>query len=276
MKRTAATVAALYVAALVGLAVFQRSLQYHPNAAIVPPAQAGLAEIETLALHSDDGETLYAWFKPPRDGKPLLLYFHGNGGLLADRQERFHRFVESGYGLLAVAYRGFGGSTGEPTEAGLRRDAEAAWREAARRGYTDRRLVIVGESLGTGVATMLATRHSAAALVLDAPFLSAVSVAEGRYPIFPVDLVMQDTFRSDLAIAEIHMPVLMLHGEDDPIIPIASARELFERAQEPKQFIAVPGAKHLVLNLQPVYPRVAAFIDAATATAPTVQRVTPP
>jgi pimeloyl-ACP methyl ester carboxylesterase len=120
----------------------------------------------------------------------------------------------------------------------------------------------MGESLGTGVATIIASRHEAAALVLDAPYFSALDVAGDRYPIFPVGLVMRDTFRSDLAIADVHMPVLMMHGEEDSIIPIASGRKLFELAHEPKQFIAVPGAGHLVMGLDGVYPRVKAFIDA--------------
>ena len=266
LKLTAKTLLGVYCAALLGLALFQRDLQYHPGAAIVAPAQAGLATIETLRLSSSDGETLVAWYAPPaRDDLPLILYYHGNSGVLADRAARFRRLVASGYGLLAVSYRGYGGSTGTPTQDGILLDAEAAYKEAVRRGFSGRRLLIMGESLGTGVATIIASRFDAAALVLDAPYFSALDVAGGRYPIFPVGLLMRDTFRSDLAIADVHMPVLMMHGEDDTIVPIASGRRLFELAHEPKQFIAVPGAGHLVMALDNVYPRVTAFIDANTA-----------
>ncbi len=269
LKLTAKTLIGLYCAALLGLSLFQRDFQYHPGAAIVPPAQAGLATIETLRLTSGDGETLFAWYaSPSRDNFPLILYFHGNSGVLADRAKRFHQLTDSGYGLLAVSYRGFGGSTGTPTEDGILLDAEAAYKEAQRRGFAGRRLVLMGESLGTGVATIIASRHEAAALVLDAPYLSALDVAADRYPIFPVGYLMRDPFRSDLAIANVHMPVLMMHGEDDPIIPIASGRKLFELAHEPKEFIAVPGAGHLVLARDDVYPRVKAFIDANSAGAP--------
>lgn len=268
MFRMARIVVVLYAAGLGGLATFQRALQYQPNATVVTPAQAGLAQIETLQLKTGDGETLNAWFAQPGQDRPLLLYFHGNGGLLADRRERFGKFLASGYGLLAIAYRGFGGSTGTPTEDGLLLDAEAAYAEATRRGFGPERIVIVGESLGTGVAAILASRHQEAALVLDAPYLSAVSIAEGRYPIFPVSYLMRDEFRADLAIAQVRAPVLMLHGEDDPIIPIASARDLYARANQPKQFVAVPGAGHLVLHLPQVYPRFAAFVDAATRVSP--------
>jgi fermentation-respiration switch protein FrsA (DUF1100 family) len=266
LKLAAMALLGLYGTALLGLSMFQRDLQYHPGAAIVAPAQAGLATFETLKLASGDGETLVAWYAPPaRDDLPLILYYHGNSGVLADRAARFRRLVASGYGLLAVSYRGYGGSTGTPTQEGILLDAEAAYNEALRRGVTGRRLVIMGESLGTGVAAIMASRFDAAALVLDAPYFSALDVAGGRYPIFPVGLLMRDTFRSDLAIADVHIPVLNLHSEGDTIIPFDSGRRLFERAHEPKQFIAVPGVGHLVLGLDSVYPRVKAFIDANTA-----------
>ena len=243
LKLTARMLLGLYCAALLGLTLFQRDLQYHPGGVLAPPAQAGLAAMETLRLASGDGETLVAWFaRPARDDLPLILYFHGNGGVLADRAPRFQKMTASGYGLLAVSYRGYGGSTGTPTEDGILLDAEAAYDEAARRGFSGRRLVFMGESLGTGVATIMAARHEAAALVLDSPYLSAVDIAAERYPIFPVSYLMRDPFRADLAIADVHIPVLMLHGEDDAIIPIALAERLFERAHEPKRFIAVPGA----------------------------------
>jgi fermentation-respiration switch protein FrsA (DUF1100 family) len=266
LKLTAKALMGLYCAALLGLALFQRDLQYHPGAAVVAPAQAGLAKIEALKLASGDGEMLVAWYAPPaRDDLPLILYYHGNSGVLADRAARFRRLVASGYGLLAVSYRGYGGSTGTPTQDGILLDAEAAYKEALRRGFAGRRLLIMGESLGTGVATIIASRHEAAALALDGPYFSALDVAAGRYPIFPVGYLMRDPFRSDLAIVNVHMPVLMMHGEKDAIIPIASARKLFELAHEPKQFIAVPDAGHLVLGLDAVYPRAQAFIDAAIA-----------
>jgi fermentation-respiration switch protein FrsA (DUF1100 family) len=266
LARAAQTLFALYLAALVGLTTFQRDLQYHLNTRVVSPAEAGFAQIQTLRLVAADGERLNAWFSPPAEGRPLILYFHGNAGLLADRRDRFKHFLASGFGLLAIAYRGYGGSSGEPSQAGLLLDAEAAYAEAAHRGFSGRRLVLIGESLGTNVATILASRHEAAALVLDSPFLSAVSIAAERYPIFPVRLLMHDPMRTDLAIREAHVPVMVLHGEADQIIPISSARALFALANEPKEIVAVAGADHLVLNLPQVFPHVAAFINAASAT----------
>jgi len=176
-------------------------------------------------------------------------------------------FTARGYGLLAVSYRGYGGSTGSPTEKGLMQDGEAAYREARARGYHDNRIVLMGASLGTGVAVALAARHEAAGLVLEAPYLSALDVASTHYSFFPVSWLMLDQFRSDLVIRDVHVPVLMVHGEEDEVIPISSAKRLFELANEPKTFVRVPGSEHLVLDLADVFPRVCEWIDARTSPA---------
>jgi uncharacterized protein len=135
---------------------------------------------------------------------------------------------------------------------------------ARARGYGGEHVILMGASLGTGVAITLAATHEAAALVLEAPYLSALDVAQTHYPIFPVRWLMLDQFRSDLAICDVHVPVLMVHGEEDDVIPINSARRLFELANEPKTFMSVPGGNHLVLELADVFPRVCEWIDAKT------------
>lgn len=255
--------AALYVAAFAGLAIMQRAFLYQPHVGLITPAQAGLSNIESLRLATDDGETLEAWFAAPRAARaPLILYLHGNGGALADRHQRFLAMTQHGYGLLAVSYRGYGASTGSPTEAGILRDAETAYAEALRRGFSPARLVIMGESLGAGVAALLASRHAAAALVLDSPYFSMLDVAAAHFPMFPVALVLRDAYRADEAIGTVHMPVLMAAGAADPVIPLASAQRLFARANEPKHFITAADGGHLVLGRADVLPRVFAFIDA--------------
>lgn len=261
IKWLLASLLVVYVLALVGLAVFQRKLLYFADKRLADPAQAGLTGLEELRLSTPDGQTLVAWHVAAKEGRPLILYFHGNGGALVDRLPRFRLFAASGYGLLAVSFRGYGGSTGAPTQEGLLSDGEAAYKEAQRRGYGPDRIVLVGESLGTGVATALAAAHDAAALVLDSAFLSAADVAAALYPIFPVRYVMLDPFRSDLSIDKVKIPVLMVHGEADQVIPISSGRALFERANQPKAFVSVPGGEHLVLGLPAVFPRVREWID---------------
>ncbi len=259
---------AIYILMIVGLAVFQRRLQYFPDRHLVDPAQAGMSGVEDLRLTTDDGEVLVAWYVPATDGHPLTLYFHGNGGALVDRVPRFLALKASGYGLLAISYRGYGGSTGSPTQKGLMEDGETAYLEARARGYDGARIVLMGESLGTGIAIALAATHEAAALVLDSPYSSAVEVAAAHYAIFPVNWLMFDRFRSDLAIGDVHIPILVLHGDEDDIIPINLSRRLFELANEPKTFMHASGAKHLVLGLAEVFPRVRAWIDEKTGVAP--------
>ena len=226
-----------------------------------------MSGVEDLRLTTVDGETLVAWYVPAKDGHPLILYFHGNGGALVDRIPRFRALAASGYGFLAIAYRGYGGSTGSPTQKGLMEDGETAYLEARARGYDGDRIVLIGESLGTGVAIALAATREAAALVLDSPFSSAVEVAAAHYAIFPVNWLMFDRFRSDLAIGDVHIPMLVIHGDKDDVIPISLARRLFELANEPKTFMQVSGGKHLALGLAEVFPRVCAWIDQQTGVA---------
>ena len=264
MRPVLAFLVAIYALSIVGMAVFQRRFLYFPDRRLTHPAEAGLSGAEELRLATDDGETLVAWYLPPSDRNPLILYFHGNGGALADRVLRFRAFAASGYGFLAISYRGYGGSTGSPTQAGLMQDGEAAYREVRARGYDGDRIVLMGESLGTGVATALAAAHEAAGLVLDSPFSSAVDAAAAHYPMFPVRWLMLDQFRSDLAISDVHIPVLIIHGDADRVIPISFAKRLFALANEPKTFIGVAGGEHLVLGSPEVFARVREWIDMKT------------
>ena len=144
LKWLLASLAAAYVLAFAGLAVFQRRLQYFPNRQLTELAQTGMRGGEELRLRTTDGETLVAWHFPAKDGRPLILYFHGNAGALVDRVPRFRMFTARGYGLLAVSYRGYGGSSGLPTQSGLLQDGEAAYREARARGYDGDRIVLMG------------------------------------------------------------------------------------------------------------------------------------
>jgi uncharacterized protein len=196
LKSSLAFLVTIYALAVVAMAIFQRRFLYFPDRRLTHPAEANMSGIEELRLTTDDGEMLVAWHLPPREGHPLIPYFHGNGGALVDRVPRFRMFAASGYGLLAISYRGYGGSTGTPTQIGLMRDGEAAYREARAKGYDGDRIVLMGESLGTGVATALAATHEAAALVLDSPYSSAVDVAAAHYGVLPVRWLMFDQFRS--------------------------------------------------------------------------------
>ncbi len=227
--------------------VFQRALMYFPDATRVSPAQAGLPQAEEITLTSSDGEKLIAWHVAPRDDKPVVIYFQGNAEGLMPRVHRFTWLTADGTGLLALCYRGYGGSTGKPSEDGLIRDARAAYEFAAAR-YPARRIVLFGESLGTAVAIALAAERDVSALILDAPFTSAADVGAAAYPFAPVRWLMKDPFRSDARIARVNAPVLVLHGEQDHIVPIRFGERLFALANEPKRMVRFPNGSHVDLD----------------------------
>jgi hypothetical protein len=227
--------------------VFQRSLMYFPDARRLPPAAAGLPQAEEIALVSSDGEKLLAWHVPPRGDRPVVIYFQGNAGALDLRVGRFGWLIEDGTGLVALNYRGYGGSSGRPSEQGFIRDAIAAYDFAAAR-YGAKRIVLFGESLGTAAAIALAAAHEVGGLILDAPFTSAADVGAAAYPFAPVRWLINDTWRSDLRIGRVRAPVLVLHGARDRVVPLRFGEALFALANEPKHIVRFPEGGHVNLD----------------------------
>jgi len=232
----AAAAFCLYVGFATLLYVNQRSLMYFPDTSHTTPAQAGLPRAEEVTLTTSDGEHIFAWHVAPGAGKPVILYFHGNGGALHYRVARFEKLISDGIGLVAVEYRGYGGSSGSPSERGLIADAEAGYAFAAAR-YSASQIVVWGESLGTGVAVALAAEKPVGRVILEAPFTSAVAVGAERYWYMPARLLMKDQFRSDERIAKVTAPLLILHGVKDRIVPFAQGQQLFELANKPKHIV---------------------------------------
>jgi fermentation-respiration switch protein FrsA (DUF1100 family) len=232
-----------YIVGVAALYVFQRSLLYLPQPKPVSPAAAALPEAEEVVLDTTDGERVIAWYVPPDPGRPIVIYFHGNAETIAKRAARHRELIAGGTGLLALSYRGYMGSTGRPTEAGLLRDAEAAYQFVASR-YPPDRIVLWGHSLGSGVAVALAATRPVAKLVLEAPFSSAVDVAQSMFPIVPVRRLMHDQFRSDQRIGDVRASLLVLHGERDRVVPIALGERLFELAPAPKRFVRYAAGGH--------------------------------
>jgi len=227
--------------------IFQRSLLYPiPQAHRTAPAAAEFPQAKEVILDTSDGEKVIAWHVAPKPGKPVVLFFHGNGEVLAWNVPRFRSIVSDGTGLVALSFRGYGGSSGKPTERGLLNDGAAAYNFAASR-YAAERLVLWGYSLGTGVAVALAAEHPVGAVILEAPYTSIADAAASAFPILPARWFVLDKFRSDQRIAALKAPLLVMHGEQDSVVPIELGKRLFELAPEPKRFVTFPAGGHVNL-----------------------------
>ena len=197
-----------YVCGLVVLFFAQRSFLFPvPTTARTAPQAAGFPEAEEHVLTTADGEKVIVWHVPARPGRPVILYFHGNGDFLAGFFGRFRDIIADGTGVVALSYRGYAGSSGQPSERGLLQDAAAAYAFTTAR-YSADSIVVWGFSLGTGVAVALAAEQRIGKLILEAPFTSTADVAASLFWFVPVRLVMRDQFRSDQRIARVTVPLL--------------------------------------------------------------------
>jgi fermentation-respiration switch protein FrsA (DUF1100 family) len=249
----------LYVVLAATVYFSQRSLMYFPDTAHVTPAAAGLPEAEEVPLTAADGTHIHAWYVAPRDNKPVIIFFHGNGGSLAGEVERFRRLIKNGIGLVALEYRGYGGSEGSPTETGLIEDAEAAYAFAAAR-YPVQQIVVWGGSLGSGVAVALAAEKPVGRLILEAPFTSTEAVGARHYWYLPVRLLMKDQFRSDQRIGKVTAPLMIMHGVLDRTVPYAMGEEMFELANKPKHIVRFLDGGHGDLDSHGALDAVARFL----------------
>ncbi len=246
--------------------VMQRSFLYFPAKEVVTPQNAGLPQASVVSLTTSDSETLQAWYIPARQNKPTILFFFGNGGRLQGYARRYAKLTENGNGLLAISYRGYGASTGHPTENGLIEDAETANRFLTTLKIPKSSTVLYADSLGTGVAIALAAKHKFAGIVLDSPFSSTVDVASWRFPFMPIRWLMSDQFRSDQRIAAVHAPLLIMHGTADGIVPIEFGKKLFGLANQPKQFIEVKESGHIVSGNPEILEKALNFISSLKLT----------
>jgi uncharacterized protein len=207
----------------------------------------GLPNAQSDPLTLPDGKKLIGFYLPPKDeSHPLILYFHGNGGF---RDGHFKELAGHGYGVMAYAYRGYHGSEGTPNEADIQHDAELIYAKA-RASYLPQRIVIMGESIGSGVATILASRHEEAALVLDSPYdnIPMVGWSAHNIPTLLGDYLFKDKFYADEEIGKVKAPVFMSVGcKDDQILPVRS-EALYDRANGPKKLIVGASSGHVPLS----------------------------
>lgn len=252
----------IYISMVGGLFMGQRQLVFVPDGHHTTPAENGVGDMSVIHVQTADHLTLEGWYKPALASRLTVVFFHGNGGNLGNRALTAHRFTSKGYGFLLAGYRGYGGNPGQPTEQGLYRDARAYIDWLIAHGVPQDKIVLDGESLGTGVAVRMAIEHPhAAALVLNSPYTSLPDVAAKTYFFVPVHLLMLDRFDSFSLIRKVTMPVLVLHGQKDRIVPFALGKALYDAAPTPKEFAVFPEGTHLNLYSLGAQDRTISFLE---------------
>ncbi len=224
----------VYLLVTLGLYIFQRGLLYHP----VENNYYGdklTVNIEKVKITTDDNIDLLAWYHKKDIKKyKTILYFHGNAGSLENRIHKINHFKDMNINFILLAWRGFSGNKGKPTEQGLYQDARSAVKWLINQGVTEENIIIYGESLGTGVATEIAQNKNFAGVILESPFTSMIDLGKKYYPIFPVKLLLKDKYESEKKIKNLKSPLLVMHGKKDKIVPFYMGEKIFDMANNPK------------------------------------------
>jgi len=213
---------------------FQRSLLYHPTENNYSEDKI-LVSIEKVSIKTNDNLKLLGWYKNNNLSKyKTVLFLHGNAGTLENRIHKINHFKKINVNFLLVAWRGFSGNKGKPTEKGLYEDARSAVKWLEEKGIRKNNIILYGESLGTGVVTEIAQNENFAGVILESPFTSMIDAGKDKYPFLPVKILLKDKYESDKKIKNIKSPVLIMHGKVDKIVPFHMGQTMYELANEPK------------------------------------------
>jgi uncharacterized protein len=235
----------LYLYLCVTYALHQRQYQYTLGGTRSTPEMAAAAGFTEVKITTEDGERLDGWWRPPpAEGRGVVLFLHGTPGSVPEQVWRLDQLKQSGLGILAIDWRGYGGSTGNPTELGVRADARAGF-DFIHAAAPQSKIAVFGESFGTGPAVAVARDRPVAGVLLNAPYASVRRLFELRGLPIPYRWLMKDPFDSEALIGGVTAPILILHGTNDPAIPVCEARRLYDAAREPKTIFIAEGAGHL-------------------------------
>jgi uncharacterized protein len=223
----------IYFLILLILYFFQRNLLYHPSENNYYGDKLKVS-IEKVNIKTKDNINLLGWYHQKDHKYKTILFLHGNAGTLENRIHKINHFKNMNINFLIIAWRGFSGNLGKPTEKGLYDDARSAISWLENQGIMKKDIVIYGESLGTGIATEIAQNNNFAGIILESPFTSMVDAAKNKYPIFPIRLLLKDKFESNKKIKNIKSPILIMHGEVDKIVPFWMGRRIYDIANKPK------------------------------------------
>ena len=257
------TAVTVYGLLLGGLFVFQRSLLYFPPRDRPDIAAAAAPGLQAVTLRSADGLDLVHWYHPPAapDG-PVVLLFHGNAGHIGERVPKYRPLLDAGFGVFFAEYRGYGGNPGRPSETALTADAWSNLAFLQDQGVAPERILLYGESLGTGLAIKLAAGAPVAGLILESPPGSIAALAQRHYWYVPAKWLLLDKWNAIDLLDQVEAPLLLLHGEADRTVPVRFGRRVFEAATGEKEALFLPGGNHVNLYDFPQVPaRVIDFIQ---------------
>ena len=253
----------IYTAMLGYMYMKQRSYIYYPDQTALDVSLYDSERFREITVKTADDLELKAFYAPPEGDKPVFVFFHGNAGTINHREYKGAPFAEAGYGFLLAEYRGYGGNEGKPTEQGLYKDGRAYidWL-VKEQGIALARIVFYGESIGSGVATQMAVEYSEAkALVLEAPFTTLPAVGQKHMFYLPVNLLLKDRYDNLSKVENLDMPLLVLHGKLDVIVPYSFGEMLFNAAKDPKRMETFPAGSHINLHTVGAEQRIIHFIS---------------
>jgi len=223
-----------YLIFLIFLYFYQRNLLYHPNENNYS-GDSLTVKVEEVKIPTFDNLKLNGWFHKKNLSKyKTIIYFHGNAGTLDNRIHKLNHFKDMDINFLIIAWRGFSGNKGEPTEKNLYIDGKSAISWTLKQGVKEENIILYGESLGTGVVSELAQNKNYGGVILETPFTSMVAAAKVFYPYIPISLLLKDRYENEKKIKNIDVPILIMHGEKDNIVPFSMGKRIFEIANKPK------------------------------------------
>jgi fermentation-respiration switch protein FrsA (DUF1100 family) len=220
---------------------FEHHQVFHPSGRFAAEGDSLGVAFEEVWLTSTDGTRLNAWFFPTSPEEPAVLICHGNGGNISHRRELYAALLDLNLNVLAFDYRGYGRSEGRPSEAGICADAEAAYAWLRKRGFAADNILALGDSLGGGVATELATRHPLGGLILQSTFTSIPDIGAEFFPWLPVRTLATIHLDNYAKLPRLNLPILVMHSRADTLIPFAHGERLFNAANPPRLFSELQG-----------------------------------